>query len=51
MVSEWRVVKASTTGTIDAYLVEDFITIENLNGDRVDLYYCIQSIISWEVNK
>ena len=46
MVSKWRVVEASTTGTIDAYFVEDFITIENLNGDRVDLYCCIQSIIS-----
>lgn len=46
MVSEWRVVEASTIGTIDAYLVEDFVTIENLNGDRVDLYYGIQSIIS-----
>lgn len=27
MVSEWRVVEASTTGTIDAYLVEDYILL------------------------
>lgn len=45
MVSEWRVVEVSTTGTIDAYLVEDFITIENLNGDRVDLLYTKYNIL------
>lgn len=38
MVSEWRVVEASTTGTIDAYLVEDFITIENLNGNKEKVF-------------
>lgn len=38
MVSEWRVVEASTTGTIDAYLVEDFITIENLNGNKAKVF-------------
>lgn len=45
MVSEWRVIEASTTGAIDAYFVEDFITIENLNGDRVDLLYTKYNIL------
>lgn len=27
MVNKWRVVEASTTGTIDVYLVEDFILL------------------------
>ena len=49
MVSEWRVVEASTTGTIDAYLVEDFITIENLNGDRVDLFFSELSQINEKI--
>lgn len=39
MVSEWRVVEASTTGTVHTYFVEDFLTIENLNGDRVGLFF------------
>lgn len=44
MVSEWRVVAASTTGTIDAYL-----TIENLNGDRVDLFFSELSQINEKI--
>lgn len=49
MVSEWRVVEASTTGAIDAYFVEDFITIENLNGDRVDLFFSELSQINEKI--
>ena len=35
MVSEWRVVEASTTGAVYVYFVEDYIIIENLNGKKV----------------
>lgn len=39
MISEWRVVEASTTGTVCAYNIDDYITIENLNGDRKGLFF------------
>ena len=39
MVSEWRVVEASITGTVVTYFVEDFIIIENLNGIRKGLFF------------
>lgn len=39
MVSEWRVVGASITGVVVTYFVEDFITIENLNGDIKGLFF------------